>query len=229
MDDSRRSQVLEIWPRYFPLDRPGSFNGSTKDVRISIIETFYSVFLKDDRIPSLESDWAQRPESLVYFDVQELASAVPIPDFVTVLRSKPRELIGCIGIALSLVARHHHSATQGNHATASSIKWSLRPRFTNLGEDIPYELLKSSCVGQLVSFRGHVVRVSPPRPLVVGGWFLCGKCGDDTWQSFEDGVFCVPSICGTPSCRSKSLEFRRDRVNTEEYQTIRIQVICVIY
>jgi DNA helicase MCM8 len=224
MDESRRSQVLEIWPRYFPLDKPGPFTGSTKDIRVSIIETFYSVFLKDDRIPSPDCDWAHRPDSLVYLDVQELAAAVPIPDFVTALRSKPREIIGCIGIALSLVARLRYSTTPETQATASVVKWSLRPRFTNLGEDIPYELLKSSCVGQLVSFRGHVVRVSPPRPLVIGGWFLCGKCGDDTWQAFEDGVFCVPSICGAPSCRSKTLELRRDRVDTEEYQTIRIQV-----
>ena len=218
MDSYAFTKVMQIWPKYFPNDRPPIFNAKQKDARISIIETFLTIFIKEENTKLLGyQNWS--PESLVYFDVQELASICPIPDFNKLLRTKPRELSGCIGIAMTILASHLIPAA----SSSTCLPWLIRPRFTNLGEETPFELLKSSCVGQFVCFRGHVVRVSPPRPLVIGGWFSCSKCGDDTWQAFEDGVYCVPVGCKSTGCRSKTLELRRDRVDTEEYQTVRIQ------
>jgi len=217
LDEDMRDRITRLWGRYFPLERLGAFTGSSKDTRISIIETFFAILSKPEAA-NLFDPTAWKQDGPVYFDVQELASTLQFPDFVNTLRSRPREVIGCLGVALSLLAAQRIPA-----AHSADSPWAMHPRFTNLGEETPFELLNSSCVGQFVCFRGHVVRVSAPRPLVTGGWFACAKCGQDTWQAFEDGVFGVPANCGAQACRSKTLELRRNRVSTQEYQTVRLQ------
>ena len=217
LTEDMRERTSRLWGRYFPLERLGAFTGNSKDTRVSIIETFFSILRKPETGSLLNtSTW--KHDGSVYFDVQELASTLLFPDFVNTLRSRPREVCGCLGVALSLIA-----AERIPEAQKLDSLWAIHPRFTNLGEETPFEHLNSSCVGQFVCFRGHVVRVSAPRPLVTGGWFACVKCNQDTWQAFEDGVFCIPSNCATASCRSKTLELRRNRVSTQEYQTVRLQ------
>ena len=218
LDEDTREIITRLWGRYFPLERLGSFSGSSKDTRISIIETFVTILSHKPEAAQLLDPSVWKQDGPVYFDVQELASVLQFPDFVNTLRSRPREVIGCLGVALSLIAAERIPAAQSLDSP-----WAMHPCFRNLGEETPFEMLNSSCVGQLVCFRGHVVRVSAPRPLVTGGWFGCAKCGQDTWQAFEDGVFCAPANCATQACRSKTLELRRNSVNTQEYQTIRLQ------
>jgi len=52
-------------------------------------------------------------------------------------------------------------------------------------------------VFQQVSVQGHVIRVSPCRPLVVRALFHCGKCKCERWVHFEDGIYCAPAVCHT--------------------------------
>ncbi len=226
LNESNRVLLTRLWSRFFPLERPGSFTGPNKDPRISIIETFASILCKSENAFLFKNvTWG--PGIPVYFDVQELSVVLQFPDFVSMLRTKPREVVGCLGIALSIFA-----AERVPSAAESAMPWLIRPCFLNLGDETPYELLKSSCVGQFVCFKGHVVRVSASHPLVIGGSFVCSKCNKDTWQDFEDGVYCEPEHCKTPSCRSKMLTLRRNQVTTQEYQTIRMQVRsphCLLY
>mmetsp|Transcript_17029 Transcript_17029/g.23413 ORF Transcript_17029/g.23413 Transcript_17029/m.23413 type:complete len:743 (+) Transcript_17029:535-2763(+) len=76
---------------------------------------------------------------------------------------------------------------------------------------------------KLVSVQGHVIRVSPCRPLVVRAVFHCGKCKCERWTHFEDGIYCAPAVCHTAKCGNKYLEFLRSSAQVEDYQRIRLQ------
>ena len=71
---------------------------------------------------------------------------------------------------------------------------------------------------------GHVVRVAPARPFVEGAYFACGGCGQDTWNTFEDGVFQPPTRCSTDHCNKKTFELRREKAAVIcDYQRIKVQ------
>ena len=100
----------------------------------------------------------------------------------------------------------------------------LRPRFLRLGLSVPFEKLKVSSVGQLVTVTGHVVRVAPARPFIEGAYFACSGCRQDTWNTFENGLFQPPSKCMTDKCYKKTFELRREKAAVIcDYQRIKIQ------
>ena len=210
--------VGELWSRYFPT-RPLSRN----DTRLVVVEAFLKFFCQSGPGARLfQIDTKKETESTIYLDVQEmslLTVAHGINDFVDFLRSRPVETIGCVGVALAVLEEEkNRNLVLGKQLVV------LRPRFLHMGPPIPFENLKVGSVGQLVTVRGHVVRVAPARPFIEGASFACGGCGKDTWNSFEDGLFQPPTKCSTEKCYKKTFELRREKsVIICDYQRIKIQ------
>jgi hypothetical protein len=180
---SEEQQLLlsKLWPRYFPNEQLGPTNGARKDGRVTIVEHFLTFFLDtrhQQRYLRMEG-WVR--DGPVQFDVLDLAAAVAFPDFLTFVIEKPREVGGCLGLSLSLLAVEVLPSSQGGGITFDQ-PWAMKACFANLGTESPYENINSASVGRLLALRGHVVRVSPPRPLVTAGAFCCARCSQDTWH-----------------------------------------------
>jgi DNA replicative helicase MCM subunit Mcm2 (Cdc46/Mcm family) len=172
-----------IWTEYFPKEL-----FFPQDPRLAGVLMFRDFFLSDEgKIYAQKDDLAMK--KYVYFNVDHLNEVLPFSDFEVSLRARPTEVMGFIGIALSLVAKQLHPFF-GDY-------FIIRPRFYGLKGDIMFGDLKSNTVGQMVSIKGHVVRVSACRPLVECGSFLCAKCMKYTTCKFEDGIFVPPLVCST--------------------------------
>ena len=149
---------------------------------------FYEFFMSDIGKTMYVAD-TLITQSHVFFNVFDLEEMLPFSDCEISLRLRPAEVSGFIGIALSLVARKLHPYFEGTVV--------IKPRFYGLNADMSFGDMKSSCVGQMVSIRGHVVRASACRPLVESAAFMCAKCMRYTHVRFEDGIFMPPPVCST--------------------------------
>lgn len=183
MNASELLHVAGVWEAYFP--REVFIAQDPRLAGIGIFRDFFSTGEGRTMI-SLEQLAMQK---YVYFDVIELNEKLPFSDFELSLKMRPTEVTGFIGIALSLLAK-----AQNPHCEEQFI---IYPRFYGLSEETSFGNINSSTVGQLVSIRGHVVRVSPCRPLVLSASFLCAKCMKYTSSRLEDGIFIAPAICST--------------------------------
>ena len=125
----------------------------------------------------------------IYFDVQLLNSSLPFPDFESTLTSRPIEVMGCMGLALSVLVNKRNPNLPEQLV--------MRPKFYHLASQIPYSELKSNVVGQLVNLEGHIVKVSGTRPLIESCAFYCSKCQKNTWVAFDDGIYMPPNECST--------------------------------
>ncbi len=173
-----------LWDKYFYQE---TFIAGDK--RIGAIQLFQN-FLSSAEGKALSGNINFSLDKNVYFDVQTLNNALPFPDFEATLTSRPIEVLGCIGMALSLIVNKE------NPYLPEVIM--MRCRFYNLKTSLPFGDLKSSSVGQLVSLEGHVVKASACHPLVESAAYQCSKCQKATWVSFEDGVYMPPDVCATP-------------------------------
>lgn len=194
-----------------------------QDKRIAAIAMFCDFFKKDGKAFLNKLDVTQ--EKSLYFDVSTISQLLPFPDFIDTLRTRPNEVIGCLGCAISILKTKDYSSNL-------SEPFCIWPRFQNFKEDCSFSDLKSGSVGQLVCIRGYVVKVSPCRPLIEGVsniklnprcsritqyaphlltispsffyftsskvCFTCSKCLQKMWITFEDGVFDPPDECRTP-------------------------------
>ena len=121
--DSQSIQICEtIWCNYFPKDQ---FHH--EDRRLSAIELFFDFFGTGEG-RCLISDVDPAQEASVYFDISVVQSLLPFEDFVSTLRTKPNEVIGCIGCAISIIKTKE--LLSGN-ITDPFIVW---PRFQNFQE-----------------------------------------------------------------------------------------------
>lgn len=172
-----------IWNEYFPKEV-----FLQHDPRLAGIVMFRDFFLSSvGRTFYVVEELVTK--KYVYFHLAQLCEQLPFNDFELSLKLRPFEVMGFVGIALSLVARSMHP-----QCTDAFI---IRPRFYGLSSEVSFGDIKSSTVGQMLSVRGHVVRVSPCRPLVESADFLCAKCMKVTSTKFEDGIFMPPVICST--------------------------------
>ena len=160
-----------------------------QDRKIGAINLFQEFFLSEEG-RTQTGNINHSLDKNVYFDVQKLNETLPFPDFETTLTARPIEVIGCVGMALSLIVNKQNPY--------SSEITMIRCKFYNLRSTMPFGDLKSSSVGQLVKLEGHVVKASACHPLVESAAFLCSKCRQATWIEFEDGVYMPPDVCATP-------------------------------
>lgn len=147
--------------------------------------------------------------------ISDLAAMLPAGDFVDMLRSRPSEMIGSIGIALSLCVTLCYPLVEEPFVIFPHL-YGLDP-LTSFGE------LRSSTVGQLVAVKGYVLKVTACKPLVLRANFHCGLCEKDMTISLEDGVMMPPERCLTPKCRGKYFELQRHSVVASDYQRVKLQ------
>ena len=173
-----------VWSEFFPKEVY-----LPQDPRLAGISMFRDFFLSDPIGQHYTNAQSLATQKYVYFDVNKLSEHLPFNDFDTSLRLRPVEVMGLVGIALCLVAKSHYP-----HCTEAFI---IRPRFYNFSSEVSFGDIKSSTVGQMLSVKGHVVRVSACHPLVESANFLCAKCMKYTSVRFEDGIFMPPNVCST--------------------------------
>lgn len=154
--EKQDAQILAdfVWPKFFPKDK-----FMLQDKRIAAIAMFCDFFKKDGKAFLNKLDATQ--EKSLYFDVSSISQLLPFPDFIDTLRTRPNEVIGCLGCAISILKTKDYSSNL-------SEPFCIWPRFQNFKEDCSFSDLKSGSVGQLVCIRGYVVKVSPCRPLIEG-------------------------------------------------------------
>lgn len=191
--------VPSIWNCYFPQE-----NFTIDDHRYSVIQLFFEYFRspkgmqfiarcrKEEEI--LETNRKQVVS--VYIDFPALDQALSIPDLAFTLQSRPNEVIGCLGISLTLSSTPR-SILQKAPVGDATISRILFPRITSFPIDTLFGDLKAGSVGQLVGLTGYVIRAGPCQPLVEGAAFYCPKCGQETFVDFQDGIFEPPSCCPT--------------------------------
>lgn len=184
MDADEISYISCIWSEYFP--KEVFFQD---DPRLGGVAMFRDFFLSQVGQSYYVADQLVT-KKYVYFHLPQLCDQLPFNDFEMSLKLRPFEVMGFVGIALSLVAKSMHPQC--------SEAFIIRPRFYGLDSEVSFGDIKSSTVGQMLSVKGHVVRVSPCRPLVESADFLCAKCMKSTSVKFEDGTFMPPAICLTP-------------------------------
>lgn len=173
-----------VWNEFFPKEVY-----LPQDPRLAGINMFREFFLTDPAGQKYIDGDSLATQKYVYFNVCTLNQHLPFNDFDVSLKLRPVEVMGLVGIALSLVAKNLHP-----HCSDAFV---IRPRFYNSNSEVSFGDIKSSTVGQMVSVRGHVVRVSACRPLVESANFLCAKCMKYTFARFEDGIFIPPNVCST--------------------------------
>lgn len=192
MDESEIEVIASLWNEFFPQEKFFS-----QDPRIAGIKAFFDFLMTppaDDIISELNVlNLNYSSPQHVYINVQLLNQRVPFSDFEFSLQQRPIEVIGSLGIALSLCVVKRKQMNP-----FLDTKVIIRPRLYALSRDLAFGDVKSSTVGQLISLTGHVVRVSACRPLVESAAFMCSKCMQMTTSYFEDGIFMPPSICNTP-------------------------------
>lgn len=185
MDAADSAYVGYVWSEFFPKEVY-----LPQDPRLAGISMFRDFFLFDPAGKSYAEADLLATQKYVYFNVSQLSEQLPFNDFGASLKLRPVEVMGLVGIALSLVAKAKHP-----HCGEAFI---IRPRFYNFETEVNFGDIKASAVGQMVSVRGHVVRVSACHPLVESANFLCAKCMKYTSVRFEDGIFMPPNVCTTP-------------------------------
>jgi len=205
-----------LWRKYFPCPRD---TFQTTDRRLAAVDLFMAFFGVGGDGHALVKDVDPAREPSVFFDVAAMTQLLPFPDFVPTLRRQPNEVIGCMGLAISVLKTKELA---GSNLHEPFCVW---PRFQNLpGADTEFGELRSGIVGQLVSLSGYVVKVSACRPLIEGGSFHCAKCDHRTWATFEDGVFTPPESCQGPGCGAKyGLDFVRSSVVASDFQRVKLQ------
>lgn len=168
--------VQPLWSKFFPKDP-----FFPDDKRLAAIHFFSNFFLNNADILRRTDD-----STSSYFNLSELQKRMAFDDFLSTLQSRPKEVIGCIGIALNLELMRR---------APSNCPVIILPRFRNLKSEIDFGELKSSSVGQFVAIRGYVVRISPCKPLIEGAAFFCAKCQNEAFIHFEDGIYSPPPQC----------------------------------
>lgn len=184
MDSDEIHYVGCVWNEYFPKEV-----FTQHDPRLAGVAMFRDFFLSPVG-RNLYSEDQLVTKKYIYFHLAQLCEQLPFNDFEVSLRLRPLEVMGIIGIALCMVARSLHRQCLE--------AFIIHPRFYGLHDEVAFGDIKSSTVGQMLSVKGHVVRVSPCRPLVESAEFLCAKCMKCTAGRFDDGIFMPPPVCTTP-------------------------------
>ncbi len=221
-DLSSLSKIATLWSSYFPNDHFSSEN--SKVPAINAFNTFFESTGHEILQRGYDHSLSNNKSKSIYFSVKQLCAIVPFTDFLELLKNKPMEVIGCVGIAISLVIRSKLASVTDIDSSVDA----YHPRFVQFTSNTLYSELKSSIVGQLVSIRGYAIKVSPCKPLIEGSMFKCAKCKNDIFVPFEDGVYNPPLMCHAEvsrnnKCKNKVLEIIRSSAFASDYQRLKLQ------
>jgi DNA replicative helicase MCM subunit Mcm2 (Cdc46/Mcm family) len=168
------------------------------DKLFSVVGLFYTFFTSKQGL-AIISKTKLPQKQCIFVDIPSIQNAISFQDFLDTLVSQPKEIIGCMGLALSLV--NHEIACLQNPVNTLGNLHQINPIVAYLQNLYPistFSDLKSATLGKLVSIIGYVVRVNHSKQLLTGGMFVCEKCSQTTMVYFEDGIYAPPSVCPTP-------------------------------
>ena len=160
MNISKETSFISlIWPHFFPKEK-----FTILDPRLNAIKIFKNFFDSEDGGELLFSDVSRDIVKCSEFDIdlQYLAQNL-YSDFIDTLRIKPMEILGCLGIAISVSVSLRFPLIE--------TPFIIHPRLLGLRPFISYSDLKSGTVGHFVAIQGHVLKVSACKPLVLDAKF----------------------------------------------------------
>ena len=201
-----------LWRDFFPKEI-----FSPRNNKIVATSLFMNIFQFDEDVERLSENYNYLISSNPFFEISiPKLSRLLNADFQQMLKTNPSEVIGCIGLSLSITVSLRYSTL--------SRPFKITPRLVSLLPRTLFAELRSSTVGQLVSIKGYVLKVSSCKPLVVQANFLCSLCMQPTVTQLEDGIMNPPVKCeASNGCRGKYFELQRSSVVASDYQRIKLQ------
>lgn len=184
MNQMEMNILATLWAKVFLNDE-----FSHNDDRVSKIGFIYTKFQSSES-SLLFGKQDILFSSIILVDIEELCRLCNIPDLYDEIITRPSEVISILSLSLSLLRMKKDPYLDDFKI--------IHPRLYNFKTNTSLSEIKSGLVGQLVSVEGHVVRVSPCRPLVTMACFCCAKCQKSKWYQLDDGIFSPPLICSTP-------------------------------
>jgi DNA helicase MCM8 len=209
MDHNQQMEMIyKLWIQF---EKRELLNEKKLDLITMLLEFFQS---SDGQNLLKSTDSNMGCSGTIYFNVQDLNESLPFGDFEKVLNQIPRDISAVLSVSLSIICNKLHP-----YLDEPIVK---RVAFYNLLKTYSFADIKSTTVNQMISLEGHVVKVAPVRPLVMGGEFRCVKCRQDVYMNFEDGIYQTPNMCATAKCFSRYFEFNRDSIKTIDFQRIKL-------
>lgn len=96
--------------------------------------------------------------------------------------------------------------------------------FVNLPRVHQLRELRTSKVGQMVSFSGTVTRTSEVRPELLFGTFFCAACGTEVRDVEQQCRYTTPTVCPVVTCGNRSgWRLSRDGSKFVDWQRVRVQ------
>jgi DNA replicative helicase MCM subunit Mcm2 (Cdc46/Mcm family) len=158
---SSKEIIEKIWRYIYPKDIN---KYSSNDIRVETALTFFEHIKESERninivIKAYDLIPINKKGNFIkyiHFNVNTLCTLFPYNDFIMTIRTKPYEVIGSINLALSLFITNKY------HLYDNPV--ILLTRLNKLLPEIRFSDLKADVIGQLVSLRGYVVKVSHSYP-----------------------------------------------------------------
>ncbi|KAL3683899.1 hypothetical protein R1sor_001921 [Riccia sorocarpa] len=202
------------WQEYFP----------DEDISSNDPKVVRKANLICELLPFLESSKGEQIISQVdrngtgYFMPTDMEALKPVKMFYDAMVTFPREALSCLGAAAYevLFCRKKSIGDRG--------KITVR-LFNHRESMLALKNLKAGTIGNFISVRGTVVRMSVVKPLVTHMDFTCLKCRNVTPRRFTDGIFSPPTCCSTGGCKSRTFNPERASAKAVDFQKIRIQEI----
>jgi len=144
MNQKEQNIISELWPHFFPKDP--YFIGHKK---MKAIVMFYDTLKQPKSLKYLDFIGFKSGIRSAYLSIHELCDILEFPDVTFTLRTNPKEVIGCLSIAISLLVTL-------KIGEVGSLPLLIRPRFINFQPETSFGDLKSGAVGQLVAIRGDI-------------------------------------------------------------------------
>ncbi|OAJ36539.1 hypothetical protein BDEG_20702 [Batrachochytrium dendrobatidis JEL423] len=217
------------WHLYLPNDE-FSYDGELVAVVRQFQVYFTALFDRKYETDSQEAYDRLVSQPLMPVDYKDVSST--LPDFDTRLKTRPLQLLGCMGLAATAVAMKLRRIDEDFDPVYDRkiVRIMHYPLATPL-KDLKASLMGKSfflchAYGKFISVRGTVVRVSSIRPLTTQIAMRCTKCDNSQTQVLQDGKFGLPVKCETFRCRGKSFQADRSAdssTHTIDWQRIRIQ------
>lgn len=97
MSNAEYEWIKELWPIFFP-----KLEIHPAEKLLVVINLFFKFFLSSQGRPLISCQGLPQKDS-VYIDIPSLHRLMALPDFMEMLVTKPKDVIGCISIAVSLI------------------------------------------------------------------------------------------------------------------------------
>jgi DNA helicase MCM8 len=156
------------------------------------------------------------------FAARVRAVAPTLAELDDAFRTFPDVVLRCAAAALCLVRSESCARPAGGAPFPP-----LAARFLGVTPLDSFASIDSQTVNRFVSIRGHVLRSTPVRPLLVAAEFLCEACGGEQRVHLVHGKFDAPQKCAAHPCRGTKFAVNHARAVTVDWQQLDVQELDV--